>query len=134
MNLEQTYQQLEDELQYQKTNRKFWVRAGENRWACAGIDDIEHWFISDVFSVDDLLRFQMENDVWEAYRDAYGVRPRGIHLRKLSMGELQHMLDQCIAAIEDLRDEDLQESLNVFLDDGELPTKYEALAEQYGYH
>lgn len=43
---------------------------------------------------------QLECSVWDAYKDAYGVRPRFMNMETMTIEELKAQLEQCVAEIE----------------------------------
>ena len=44
---------------------------------------------------------QLECSVWDAYKDAYGVRPRFMNMETMTLEELKQELEHCCAAIEE---------------------------------
>ena len=43
---------------------------------------------------------QLECSVWDAYKDAYGVRPRFMNMETMSVEELKQQLELCCSEIE----------------------------------
>lgn len=44
---------------------------------------------------------QLECSVWDAYKDAHGVRPRFMNMDAMSIAELKEELERCVSVIEE---------------------------------
>ena len=43
---------------------------------------------------------QLECSLWDAYKDAHGIRPRFMNMESMSIEQLKEELEQCVAVIE----------------------------------
>lgn len=63
--------------------------------------DNESEKMSELKSWDEMTeKEQLECMVWDAYKDAHGVRPRFMNMEVMTVEELKKELEQCVAAIE----------------------------------
>jgi hypothetical protein len=63
-----------------------------NRFMCQYISDIAYWNSIGIHTVEDFERQELENTIWDVYKEVHGVRPRGLGLKDMSMLELKEML------------------------------------------
>ena len=59
-----------------------------NRWAGTYTEDLAHWAEIGVLTVRDLMRYEMETQYSDLYKDVYGVRPRGVNFSAMSYEDL----------------------------------------------
>jgi hypothetical protein len=64
----------------------------KNRFMCQYISDIGYWNSIGIHTVEDFERQELENTIWDVYKEVHGVRPRGLGLKDMSMLELKEML------------------------------------------
>lgn len=69
-----------------------------NRWAGMITTDVDHWAEYGVFTVEDYERHMIIAGIWDAYKDAYGVRPRGTDFESMSLEELKEFQASVYAA------------------------------------
>jgi hypothetical protein len=75
-----------------------WMDAEEGRWTGFYITDPEHWANMDIHTVEDFKRHELQSFIWDAYKDAYGIRPRFMDFESMSMEELQKEADRVAEA------------------------------------
>lgn len=59
-----------------------------NRWAGTYTEDLAHWAEIGVLTVRDLMRYEMECQYSDLYKEVYGVRPRGVNFSAMSYEDL----------------------------------------------
>jgi hypothetical protein len=64
-----------------------------NRFMCQYISDIAYWNSIGIHTVEDFERQELENTIWDVYKEVHGVRPRGLGLKDMSIAELKEMLN-----------------------------------------
>jgi len=64
-----------------------------NRWASMIITDISFWNDQGIYTVEDMKRHDLETYIWDAYKDANGIRPRFMNFSAMSTEELQAEAD-----------------------------------------
>lgn len=64
-----------------------------NRWAGMMVTDIKFWNDQGIYTVEDMKRHDLETYIWDAYKDANGIRPRFMNFSAMSMEELQAEAD-----------------------------------------
>ena len=89
-------------LQERNAKTRAWVAEDpENRWAGTLTEDLSHWEEYGVTTVEEFERYELETTIWEAYKDAYGVRPRHMDFKSMTIEELRQEADfLCNAAQE----------------------------------
>lgn len=79
----------------------------ENRFGATLVEDVEHWNGMGIFTVLDFERYELENLIWDVYKDAYGYRPRHLDFNSMSLAELQAEADRVSeAAANQMRDQE----------------------------
>jgi hypothetical protein len=69
-----------------------WIDEAPGRGGCLRTTDIAYWNSIGVHTVEDFERQELENTIWDVYKEVHGVRPRGLGLKDMSMLELKEML------------------------------------------
>jgi hypothetical protein len=64
-----------------------------NRFMCQYISDIDYWNSIGIHTVEDFERYELENTIWDVYKEVHGVRPRGLGLKDMSIDELKELLN-----------------------------------------
>lgn len=86
----------------------------KNRWGGMLSTDLDHWAGYGITTVEQFERYQLETSIWDAYKDAHGVRPRGIDFASMSMDELEKFAQDTYAALEtEMEREAAQEQKNI---------------------
>ncbi len=75
-----------------------------NRWASMLVTDPEHWAESGVYTVEDLDRYLLIEDIWSMWKDIYGVRPRHLNFRDMSTQDLREEFAELAAQAQADRD------------------------------
>lgn len=88
-------------IQNLNAEKKAWMEAGPDRWTGMFIEDLDHWAEYGVYTVEDFERYQLEATIWDAYKDAYGVRPRHMDFKSMTTSELEAEADRIFADIEE---------------------------------
>lgn len=65
-----------------------WVAAAPGRFAGTWTEDMDHWAEMGVYTVDQFERYVLIEEIWDSYKEAYGVRPRHMDLNSMTMDEL----------------------------------------------
>jgi hypothetical protein len=69
-----------------------------NRWTGMYTTDMDHWASMGIVTVEDFERDQLISSIWDAYKDAYGYRPRHLDFESMTMAELEAEADSVFAA------------------------------------
>jgi|GEM_PF-579962 len=75
-----------------------WLDANPGSWTGMITTDLDHWAEYGVHTVEDFKRHELESFIWDAYKDAYGIRPRFMDFESMSMEELQKEADRVAEA------------------------------------
>jgi len=87
---------LLEKIQAMNAEKRAWVAEDpEHRGAGMLYEDLEHWATHGVTTAEELDRFLLETDLWEAYKQAYGVRPRHMDMASMTIDELQGHITAC---------------------------------------
>lgn len=78
--------------------KQAWMDAGPDRWTGMITTDLDHWAEYGVFTVEDYERYELEAYIWDAYKDAYGYRPRHMDFKSMSLAELEAEADRVTEA------------------------------------
>lgn len=98
--------ELMSHISYLNAKTRNWVAAGENRWAGELVEDSEHWACMGVFTVEEFEHYMMVNTIWDLYKEARGVRPRGYNFAEMSMAELSKFYDELMVEADEVASED----------------------------
>lgn len=71
-----------------------------NRWAGTYTEDLAHWAEIGVLTMRDFLRYEMETQYWDLYKDVYGFRPRGVNFSEWSYEQLVEETDYLMEQLE----------------------------------
>lgn len=71
-----------------------------NRWAGTYTEDLAHWAEIGVLTMRDFLRYEMETQYSDLYKDVYGCRPRGVNFSSMSYEELADETDYLMTQLE----------------------------------
>jgi len=66
-----------------------WIAAGPNRFAGFYPEDLEHWAESDVFTAEDLIKYELKVDIYEGIKVIFGYKTSWARLANMSLQELQ---------------------------------------------
>lgn len=69
--------------------RTAWEQEGPDRWASKLVTDPQHWADYGVHTGEDLARHLAIQNHWDAYKEAYGIRPRGFNYDDMSIEEIE---------------------------------------------
>lgn len=58
------------------------------------VTDPEHWAQYDVHTGEDLARYLAIEAHWDAYKDAYGIRPRGVNYDDMTIEEIEADIEE----------------------------------------
>ena len=64
-----------------------------HRFMCKYVSDIAYWNSIGIHTVEDFERYVLESNIWDIYKEVYGLRPRGLGLKDMSIAELQVFLN-----------------------------------------
>jgi hypothetical protein len=70
-----------------------WIDEAPGRGAGLYTTDIGYWNSCGVYTPEDFDRYELENTIWDVYKEVHGVRPRGLGLKDMSIAELQMFLN-----------------------------------------
>jgi hypothetical protein len=88
----ETNMTLADHIAALNSKTQAWIDEAPGRGACLYISDIAHWNSIGIHTVEDFERYELENDIWDTYKEVFGVRPRGLGLKDMSIDELRLFL------------------------------------------
>jgi len=79
----------------QKKNAETQTWLDENPECMAGmfIEDLSHWHDYQVFTPEDFDKYLLKSNIWDAFKDLHGVRPRHMDLDNMTLEQLQAELD-----------------------------------------
>lgn len=60
-----------------------------NRWASLHSEDLEDWEARGIYNLNDFKRDELATYIYEAYKDAYGVKGRHYNFEEMSFEELE---------------------------------------------
>jgi hypothetical protein len=69
-----------------------WTAANPGCFACSYHTDVDAWNADGVYTVQDLLRHDLEARVWDFYKEVHGVRPRWVNFKEMSTQELEDVI------------------------------------------
>lgn len=73
-----------------------WLDANPGSWGGMLTTDMNHWADMGVTTVDEFIRWDLETQVYECHKDAYGVKGRHYDFASMSIEELEAELDHLI--------------------------------------
>jgi hypothetical protein len=80
---------LQEYLERLAEKTRQWVAEDpENRWAASPVSDPAHWAEYGVFTVDEFIKYDTIDLVYELTRSRYGFKPNYAELKKMSLEEL----------------------------------------------
>lgn len=89
---------LQAHIQAENAKTEAWIAEDpENRFAGIITDDLDHWAGYGVKSVDQYERYMLEMELWDAYKEVNGYRPRHMDMSSMSVEELQSRLERLYA-------------------------------------
>lgn len=92
---------LAEHLAARNAEIRAWVAEDpENRWAGLLTEDLAHWAECGVYTLEQFERYELENLVWEMYKDAMGFRPRHMDFKSMTDEELRAEVDSLSRMIE----------------------------------
>lgn len=68
-----------------------------NRWSTTLVEDPAHWATYGVTTVEEFERHTLEGSIWDLYKDAHGVRPRGYDFKAMTTEQLKGLQADLIA-------------------------------------
>lgn len=71
-----------------------------NRWAGTYTEDLAHWAEIGVLTMRDFLRYEMETQYSDLYKDVCGFRPRGVNLSEWTYEKLVDETDYLMRELE----------------------------------
>jgi len=93
---------LLEKLQELNAEKRAWVAEDpDNRWTGMYTEDLEHWAEMGVVTVEDFERYELETFIWDAFKDAYGCRPRHMDFKSMTLEELETEADRISAAAQE---------------------------------
>jgi len=84
-----TADQIALQAHIEESNSKFVADCqarGADAWSTT-VSDPDHWAEYGIYTVAQYERYNLEQDVWELYKDVHGFRPR--HMDSMSDAELE---------------------------------------------
>jgi hypothetical protein len=81
--------ELVKHLEAQNAKTQKWMDENPGSWGGMIVTDPAHWAKYGVYTVEDYQRYQKIRYISDAYKDAYGFRPRGYDWDNMSMDELK---------------------------------------------
>jgi hypothetical protein len=97
------------------------VENGSTTFYTTTVTDPAHWATYGITTIAQYERHCLVSSIWDAYKEAHGIRPRWVDFDSLSMEELQKMESQVFAdlqqEIEDEKREE-EEAIQRMLDAG----------------
>ena len=69
-----------------------YTAANPGSFACSYHTDVERWNKDGIYTVQDLLRYDLETLVWDLYKSVHGIRPRFMNLKEMSTQELEDVI------------------------------------------
>lgn len=94
------YKTLAQYLRERNAATEAWVAEDPaNRWASTYTEDLAHWAEIGVLTMRDFLRYEMETQYSDLYKDVYGCRPR-VNLSEMSYEELADETDYLMTQLE----------------------------------
>jgi len=85
-------QSLIQHIEALNANTKAWVAEDPaNRGASLYPTDAAYWQSQGIETVEQFTRQGLIDDIWDGYKDAYGIRPRHIDFTSKSTAELQEI-------------------------------------------
>jgi hypothetical protein len=106
---------LLEKLQELNAEKRAWVAEDpDNRWTGMYTEDLEHWADMGIVTVEDFERYGLETLIWDVYKDAYGVRPRHMDFKSMTLDQLKAEADfLCKEADRQYEAEKAQEAADV---------------------
>lgn len=71
-------------------------------------DDAEHWAEYDIHTGEELAKYLMASEIWDMYKEMYGIRPRFMDPFKMSIKDLESQLKRLRMEWEEMVEEDEQ--------------------------
>jgi hypothetical protein len=66
-----------------------WTAANPGSFACSYHTDVAAWNEGGIFTVQDLLRHDLESTIWDLYKEVHGIRPRWVNFKEMSVADLE---------------------------------------------
>lgn len=127
---------LINHIKAMNANTRAWVEANPGSWATELVEDANFWARRGIFTVEDFERDQLECTIWDAYKDAYGIRPRHLDFASMTNNDLRAMMYSINEAIrhqiEAEEEEDRLEAEAEAKRDAELAKASQPLATSLG--
>lgn len=84
---------LADHLAALNAKTEAWIAAGPDRWATLWMTDLAHWARQGVHTVEDFELSCLRGELWDAYKEAHGIRPRWMGVNDMSREDLEKELE-----------------------------------------
>lgn len=84
---------LLEHIKHENEKINLWV-AEDPKHRCAGTftENMDHWKEYGVTTPEEFDRYILIETIWDAYKEAHGVRPRWIDFKSMSTKELEEFL------------------------------------------
>ena len=122
-------------IQSKNAESAAWVAEDpENRWVGMLTEDLDHWAEYGVYTAEDYERYELTTYIYEAHKDAFGVKGRHYDFDTMTLEELKAEADYISEAVdrqleaerlqeqEDLREFESMINLNIALGAGDRET------------
>lgn len=88
---------LQNHIEGLNEKTRAWMAEAEGRWAGMLVSDPSHWAEYGIFSVDEFVKYETVNLAYELHKDRYGFKPNYGELKKMSLAELDEMIESLSA-------------------------------------
>lgn len=63
------------------------------------VEDLKHWERYNISTVNEFIRYNNEQEIWDLYKEVHGIRPRHIKFKNMNDEEIKKMAEDLNATI-----------------------------------
>jgi hypothetical protein len=86
--MQQPTTELMNHIKNRNAQTRAWVAEERGRWASTYVEEPEHWAARGILTLDDFRRDQLIANIWDAYKELNGFRPRYLNMDAMSTDDL----------------------------------------------